>query len=110
MYSIVELNKKQYMIMPGKPVLVDMLGTEEKDEIVLDKVLLYRDDKDEVKIGTPYIEGLKIKAKVLGTVKGKKIRIFKYKAKKDYRRSMGIRPIYTKILVEEMKGVLNHGS
>ncbi len=76
MYSIIELNNKQYKIETGKPVLVDKLETGENEEISIEKVLLYRDDKNDVKIGTPYIKGLSFKVKVIGTVKGKKIRVF----------------------------------
>ena len=102
MYSIIELNNKQYKIEKGKPVIVDKLEAGENEEIKIDKVLLYRDDKDEVKVGSPYISDLAFKAKVLGTVKGKKIRVFKYKKRKDYRRTIGARPSYTKILIEEV--------
>ena len=101
MYSIIELNNKQYKIEIGKPVLVDKLETGENEEISIEKVLLYRDDKNDVKIGTPYINGLSFKAKVIGTVKGKKIRVFKYKKRKDYRRTIGSRPQYSKIMIEE---------
>ncbi len=102
MYSIIELNNKQYKIEAGKPVLVDKIDTVKNGEIKIEKVLLYRDDKDGVKIGTPYIDGFTLKAKVLGTVKGKKIRVFKYKKRKDYRRTIGSRPEYTKILIEKI--------
>jgi large subunit ribosomal protein L21 len=101
MYSIIELNNKQYKVEKGKPVVVDKLELPENKEFKIDKVLLHRDDKDGVKVGTPYIKGLTLKAKVLGTVKGKKLRVFKYKKRKDYRRTIGTRPCYTKILIEE---------
>jgi large subunit ribosomal protein L21 len=104
MYSIVELNNQQYKLEEGKPVLVDKLDVKENDEILIDKVLLVRDDKEGVKVGTPYINGVKLKAKVLGNVKGKKLRVFKYKRRKDYRRTIGTRPEYTRILVEKIGG------
>jgi len=100
MYSIIELNDKQYKVEFEKPILVDKLEANENDEIEIDKILLYKNDKDEVKIGTPYIDGLVFKAMVLSNIKGKKIRVFKYKKRKDYRRTIGSRPIYTKILVK----------
>jgi large subunit ribosomal protein L21 len=99
MYSIVEVNNKQYKVESGKPVLVDKLELGENQQLKIDKVLYYRDEKD-VKVGTPYIEGLVLSAKVLGTVKGKKIRVFKYKKRKDYRRTIGSRPHYSRILVD----------
>ena len=101
-YSIVEINSKQYMVEPGKVLMVDHLDANTGDEIEIDKVLLYSDDKG-VKIGKPYTEGIKLKAKVLGETKGKKIRVFKYKRRKDYRRTIGSRPRYTKLLIEDVK-------
>ncbi len=101
MYSIIELNNKQYKVEFGKPILVDSLSIEPNKEIQIDKVLLFRDDKDEVKVGTPYIKDMKLKAKVLGNSRGKKVRVFKYKRRKDYRRTHGTRPEYTKILIEK---------
>jgi len=102
MYSIVEVNSKQYLVEPGKIILVDHLNAKEGDEVEIDKVLLYRDGND-VKIGKPYTKGIKIKAKVLGETKGKKIRVFKYKKRKDYRRTIGARPLYTKLIIEDVK-------
>ncbi len=101
MYSIIELNNKQYKVEFGKPVLVDQLNIEGKDEIEIDRVLLFRDDNDNVKVGTPYIKGFTLKAKVLENVKGKKIRVYKYKKRKDYRRTIGSRQEYSKILIEK---------
>lgn len=100
MYWLVELNNKQYKIEVGEPVLVDKLDAKQDSEISIDKVLLMRGDKDEVKIGIPYLKDVKLKAKVLGNVRGKKIRVFKYKKRKDYRRTIGSRPQYTQIIVQ----------
>ncbi len=101
MYMIVELNNKQYKLEAGKPALIDRLDAEENSEIEIKKVLLLANEKNEVKIGKPYIKGLTFKARVLGNTKGKKIRVFKYKKRKDYRRTIGSRPTYTRILVEK---------
>jgi large subunit ribosomal protein L21 len=100
MYWLVELNNKQYKIEAGEPVLVDKLDAKQDSEISIDKVLMIRGDKDDVKIGTPYIKDATIKAKVLGTVSGKKVKVFKYKRRKDYRRTIGSRPQYTQIVVQ----------
>ena len=100
MYWLVELNNKQYKIEPGKPVLVDKLDAKKDAEIQIDRVLLSRGDKDDVKIGTPYIKDMVLKAKVLGDASGKKTRVFKYKRRKDYRRTIGSRPQFTRILVK----------
>ena len=100
MYWLVELNNKQYKIEAGEPLLVDKLDAKQDSEISIDKVLMIRGDKDDVKIGTPYIKDATLKAKVLGTVSGKKVRVFKYKRRKDYRRTIGSRPQYTQIVVQ----------
>ena len=100
MYWLVEINNKQYKIEAGEPVLVDKLDAKQDSEISIDKVLMIRGDKDDVKIGTPYIKDTTLKAKVLGTVSGKKVKVFKYKRRKDYRRTIGSRPQYTQIVVQ----------
>jgi large subunit ribosomal protein L21 len=100
MYCVVELNSKQYKIEPGKPVLVDNLDTGENEQVKIDRVLLVRDDKDGIQVGTPYVKGLSLSARVLGSAKGKKIRVFTYKRRKDYRRTIGSRPRYTRIVVD----------
>jgi large subunit ribosomal protein L21 len=104
MYSIVEINNKQYRIEEGMPALVDRIDAEKDSEIKIDRVLLLRDDKEGVKVGKPYLKGVTFKARVLGTVKGRKIKVFKYKKRKDYRRTIGSRPEHTRILVEKMEG------
>ena len=101
MYCVIELQGKQYKVEPGKPVLVDRLDAEQNSEIAIDRVLLYRDDGKGVKVGTPYVKGMKLKAKVLENVMGKKKRVFTYKKRKDVRRTIGSRPYYTKIVVEK---------
>jgi large subunit ribosomal protein L21 len=101
MYWLVELNNKQYKIERGKPALVDRIDAEKDAEIFIDRVLLSRGEKDDVQVGTPYIKGVTLKARVLGEASGKKVRVYKYKRRKDYRRTIGSRPQYTEILVQE---------
>jgi large subunit ribosomal protein L21 len=101
MYWVIEINKKQYMIEPGKPLLVDRIDAQKDAEISIDRVLLFKNDKDEVTVGAPYVKDLSLKAKVLGDVSGRKIRVFKYKRRKDYRRTIGTRPQFTRILVQK---------
>lgn len=97
-YAVIEINKKQYQVSEGDEILVDKIN-EEKIE---GKVLLMV-DQAKVKIGKPYVDGLKIKLKVLDKMlKGDKVRVFKYKAKSRYRKTIGFRPQYTKVLVEKI--------
>jgi len=71
------------------------------DEVVLDKVLLVS-NKGEVQVGKPYIEGAKVVAKVAKQGKQKKLIVFKYKAKKNYRKKQGHRQPYTKLSIESI--------
>ena len=95
MYAIVETGGKQYRVTKGDIIQVEKLE-KEKGKITLDKVLLIENDKETL-VGAPYIEGAAVEAKVLDHGKGKKIIIYKYKAKKDYRRKQGHRQPYTEI-------------
>ena len=98
MYAVFVTGGKQYKAEEGDTLFIEKLDAAAEDTVVFDKVLLVSADGS-LKTGAPYIDGAKIEAKVEKNGKGKKIRIFKYKAKKGYRRRMGHRQPYTKIVV-----------
>jgi large subunit ribosomal protein L21 len=100
-YAIVEAGGKQYRAEEGKLLTVDLLSAQVGDEVVLDKVLLIVDGES-VTVGTPYIKGASLKTTVEDQVKGKKILVFKYKPKIDYRRRAGHRQKYTRLLVDSI--------
>lgn len=100
-YAIMESGGKQYKAVPGETVRVDRLPNEVNDKIDLDKVLLVVDDGD-IKIGTPMLEGATIKATVSDQIKGRKIRVFKYKPKVRYRKRQGHRQRYTLLKIDEI--------
>jgi len=100
-YAIVEAGGKQYRAEEGKLLTVDLLSAQVGDEVVLDKVLLVVDGES-VTVGTPYIKGASLKTTVEDQVKGKKILVFKYKPKIDYRRRAGHRQKYTRLLVDSI--------
>ena len=100
-YAIVEAGGKQYRAEEGKTIQVDLLPAAVGEEVVLDKVLLLVDG-DHVQVGTPYIKGASIKAQVADQIKGKKVLVFKYKPKSQYRRRAGHRQKYTRLLVESV--------
>lgn len=79
------------------------LANDVDSEVVFDQVLAVVNDGD-VKVGTPVVEGAKVTAKVLEQGKEKKILVFKYKAKSDYRRRQGHRQPYTKVVIEKIEG------
>ncbi|HBX69888.1 MAG TPA: 50S ribosomal protein L21 [Chloroflexi bacterium] len=101
MYAIVESGGKQYKAVPGTTIEVDRLLIEEGAEINLDRVLLVSDG-EEVQVGTPTVDGTTVKATVVEHFKGRKIIVFKYKAKERYRRKQGHRQQYTRLQIDEI--------
>ena len=93
MYAIIKTGGKQYCVEEGKIITV---------EVTFEEVLLISGDA--VKIGQPTVAGAKVTAKVLAQGKEKKIRIFKYKAKSNYRRRQGHRQPFTKVQIEKIEG------
>ena len=100
MYAIIETGGKQYTVKEGDKVKVEKLNSEVGESITLDKVLLV--GGDEVKIGKPLVEGASVKAKVLAQDKAKKIIVFKYKSKKNFRKKKGHRQPYTLLEIESI--------
>ena len=88
---------KQYMVEEGQELYVEKLPNDVDSEIVFDEVL-YVDGK----VGTPYVKGAKVVAKVLKHGKQKKIVVFKYKPKKKYRKTQGHRQPYTKLVIKSI--------
>ena len=102
MYAIIESCGKQYKVAEGDVVFFEKLDAEEGKKVTFDKVILVSDDK-KVQVGNPYVKGIKVEGKVVSHGKGKKILVFKYKAKKNYRRTQGHRQPYTKLIVEKIE-------
>jgi large subunit ribosomal protein L21 len=102
MYAIIEACGKQYKVTEGDVVFFEKLDAEEGKKVTFDKVILVSDDK-KVQVGNPYVKGIKVEGKVVSHGKGKKILVFKYKAKKNYRRTQGHRQPYTKVEITNIK-------
>lgn len=96
MYAIIKTGGKQYRVSEGETLQVEKLDAEVGAEVVFEEVLTVVDDAD-VKFGKPVVEGAKVVAKVVEHGKGEKIRIFKYKAKANYRRRQGHRQPFTAV-------------
>ena len=94
MYAIIETGGKQYRVENGDQIAVEKLGVEDGAKVVFDKVLVVGDGAD-IKVGAPYVDGVTVEGNAIETGKGKKVIIFKYKAKKDYRKKQGHRQPYT---------------
>lgn len=102
MYAVIETGGKQYRVSEGDTIFVEKMDVADGTEVTLDKVLLVSDDEN-VKVGTPTVAGAKVVAKVEKQVKSKKIIVFKYKAKKNYRKKTGHRQPYTRLLIEKIE-------
>ena len=102
MYAIIEACGKQYKVVEGDTVFFEKLDTEVGKKVTFDKVILVSDEK-EVKVGNPYVKGVKVEGKVLSHGKGKKIIVFKMKAKKNERTKQGHRQPYTKVEITSIK-------
>ena len=102
MYAIIKTGGKQYCVEEGKVITIEKLDVETGAEVAFDEVLLVCGDS--VKIGQPTVAGAKVTGKVLEQGKGAKIRIFKYKAKSNYRRRQGHRQPFTKVQIEKIEG------
>ena len=104
MYAIIESCGKQYKVAEGDVVFFEKLDVEEGKKVTFDKVILVSND-GKIEVGTPNVKGVKVEGKVVSHGKGKKIRVYKYKAKKNYRRTQGHRQPYTKVEITSIKTV-----
>ena len=95
MYAVIETGGKQYRVQEGDTIMVEKMDVQAGDKVTFDKVLVLNDGK-ELKVGTPYLDA-SVSASVVENGKAKKVIIFKYKAKKDYRKKQGHRQPYTKV-------------
>lgn len=102
MYAIIETGGKQYRVAEGDTLTVEKLAVAEGEAVEFDRVLTVVKD-GEVVVGKPVIDGAKVQAKVLAQGKEKKILVFKYKAKSNYRRRQGHRQPFTKVVIEKIE-------
>lgn len=96
MYAVVKTGGKQYRVSAGEKLKVEQIPADVGGEIALDQVLLVADG-EAVMLGTPLVAGATVKAKVIGHGRGDKVRIFKMRRRKHYRKSQGHRQNYTEI-------------
>ena len=102
MYAIIETGGKQYRVQEGDVLNIEKLNVEAGDVVEFDKVLVLAGE--ELKVGAPYVEGAKVVGEVVENGKAKKVIIFKYKAKKDYRKKQGHRQPYTMVKIVSLTG------
>lgn len=102
MYAIIETGGKQYRVTEGDVVTVEKIEAGEGETVEFDRVLTVVKDGSVV-IGKPVVTGAKVTAKVMAQGKAKKILVFKYKAKSNYRRRQGHRQPFTKLVIEKIE-------
>lgn len=103
MYAVIQTGGKQYRVQQGDVIYVEKIDAQADETVTFDKVLLVGEGED-VKVGAPSVDGAKVEGKVLGQVKGQKIVVYKYKAKKNERRKQGHRQPYTKVEITAVVG------
>ena len=103
MYAIIEACGKQYKVAEGDVVFFEKLDAEEGKKVKFDNVILVSENNGKIEIGNPYVKGAKVEGKVVSHGKSKKILVYKYKAKKNYRRTQGHRQPYTKVEITAVK-------
>ena len=101
MYAIIESCGRQYKVAEGDVVFFEKLDAEEGKKVAFDKVIMVSDD-GKVQVGNPYVKGVKVEGKVVSHGKAKKILVYKYKAKKNYRRTQGHRQPFTKVEITKI--------
>ncbi|MFI3252212.1 MAG: 50S ribosomal protein L21 [bacterium] len=101
MYAIIETGGKQVKVEAGQTIYIEKLNNEIGDTVTFDKVVLVSDKT--LTVGQPYVKGATVTAKVEKQGRAKKIIVFKYRAKKNYRKKQGHRQSYTKLTIESIK-------
>ncbi|PKM77444.1 MAG: 50S ribosomal protein L21 [Firmicutes bacterium HGW-Firmicutes-15] len=103
MYAVIQTGGKQYKVAEGEILKVEKLAGAAGDKLVLDQVLIVKDENG-IKIGAPLLKDARITVEVIEQGRAKKIIVYKYKKRKNYRRKQGHRQSYTKIKIEKIEG------
>ena len=106
MYAIIKTGGKQYRVSEGDVITIEKLDVAAEGTVSFDEVVTVVKDGD-VKVGTPLVDGAKVTGTVLEHGKAKKILVFKYKAKSNYRRRQGHRQPFTKVRIEKIEAYLS---
>jgi large subunit ribosomal protein L21 len=101
MYAVIETGGKQYRVQPGERLRVEKLVAEPGAKVSF-PVLLFADGT-KVQVGTPTVQGAQVNAEVISEEKGEKLRIFKYRRRKGYRRKTGHRQVYTALRIVDIQ-------
>lgn len=102
MFAVIVTGGKQYKVAEGDVIFVEKLGVAEGEQVTFDKVLAVSGET--LSVGTPYVDGATVVAKVVKNGKSKKIDVIKYKPKKNEKKKIGHRQAYSKIQIEKIEG------
>ncbi len=103
MYAVIKTGGKQYKVTEGQRLRVEKIDAEAGATVELDQVLMVADG-DNVKVGSPFVEGGKVSAKVAAHGRGEKIKIVKFRRRKHYRKTQGHRQSYTELEITGITG------
>ena len=102
MFAIIQTGGRQVKVTPGAVITVDHFAAVPGEQVSIDRVLLVSKDGGECVTGAPFVSGARVVGVVDGDVRGEKIRVFKKKRRKQYRRTKGHRSTFTKVQVKEI--------
>ncbi|MBN2369201.1 MAG: 50S ribosomal protein L21 [Vicinamibacteria bacterium] len=102
MYAIIRTGGKQYRVEPGETVCVEKLAADQGASVKIDDVLLVSNEGD-VRVGNPCLSGVSVLGTIVDQGRGRKIRVFKYKHRKHYRRTRGHRQSYTALRIDSIE-------
>lgn len=102
MYAVFQSGGKQHKVSAGDEVQVEKLPGEQGESVVFDRILLASDGEN-VQVGSPFLDNVRVKARIARQGKNKKIIVFKYKRRKGYRNTRGHRQPYTRVRIENLE-------
>lgn len=103
MYAVIQTGGKQYRVSKGDSLRVELLTADTGSNVELDKVLMLGEGED-VKIGTPFVEGAKVSALVKSHGRAKKVKIIKFRRRKHYMKRQGHRQWFTELEITDIQG------
>ncbi len=102
MYAVIASGGKQYPVSPGEVIRLEKLPAAEGETVEFDRVALVSGDDGKIVIGTPWVEGVRVRGEVAAHGRGSKIRVIKFRRRQNYRRLQGHRQAYTEVRISEI--------
>ena len=102
MYAVIDLIGKQQRVVKDEVIRIEKLDKNIGDSVEFDKIMMLQDENGNVKVGTPYLENIKVTGIVLNQERAKKIIVFKKKRRKGYKKTQGHRQYFTEVAIKEI--------